>query len=350
MVDKNYCLSSFLAFRHVFNDEKDFVDGLNRQRYVPIQNDAKTLVSNAVETDLAIKNVFRLVRNEKLGLLLSGGMDSAILASYMPEGSDAYTFRFLGGEFQKEELERANQFAQYYRLNLHYIEINWDIVERSLPAVMRHKGAPVHSIEPQIYYAAQQAKRDGISMMVIGDGADYVFGGMDGLLSRDWSFDQFVKRSMYVDPNEVLVSPVDVMDVYERYRIGSNSIDYLGFYGGPITDESYASYENAFESAEMPFIDPYDHLKLSCPLDIDRIRNGESKYVIRELFRMKYPHLPVPQKNPMPRPVDRYFSNWKGPSRPEFRCDIPMDRLSGNQKWLIWCAERFLNMFAKDAE
>lgn len=350
MVDKDYCLSSFLAFRHVFNDEKDFVDGLKRQKYVPIQNEAKTFVSNAVETDRAIKNVFRLVRNEKLGLLLSGGMDSAILASYMPEGADAYTFRFLGGEFQKEELERANQFAEYYRLNLHHIEINWDIVERSLPVVMKHKGAPVHSIEPQVYYAAQQAKRDGVTMMVIGDGADYVFGGMDGLLSRDWSFDQFVKRSIYVDPKEVLVHPVDVMDVYERYRIGGNSIDYLGFYNGPITDESYASYENAFESAEMPFIDPYDHLRLSCPLDIDRIRNGESKYVIRELFGMKYSHFPVPRKNPMPRPVDKYFASWKGPSRPEFRRDIPMDRFSGNQKWLIWCAERFLDMFAKDAE
>ena len=98
MVNKDYCLSQFLAFRYVFNPEMDFAEGLNRQKYVRIPNSAKTLVANAEDTALAIKNVFRLIQNEKLGMLLSGGMDSAVLASYMPEGSDAYTFSFLGSK------------------------------------------------------------------------------------------------------------------------------------------------------------------------------------------------------------------------------------------------------------
>jgi hypothetical protein len=46
----------------------------------------------------------------------------------------------------------------------------------------------------------------------------------------------------------------------------------------------------------------------------------------------------------MPRPVDTVFQDWAGPSRPEFRQDIPMERLTGNQKWQLWCAELFLNM------
>ena len=98
MVNKDYCLSQFLAFRYVFNPEMDFAEGLNRQKYVRIPNSAKRHVANAEDTALAIKNVFRLIQNEKLGMLLSGGMDSAVLASYMPEGSDAYTFSFLGSK------------------------------------------------------------------------------------------------------------------------------------------------------------------------------------------------------------------------------------------------------------
>ena len=98
MVNKDYGLSQVLAFRYVFNPEMDFAEGLNRQKYVRIPNSAKTLVANAEDTDLAIKNVFRLIQNEKLGMLLSGGMDSTVLASYMPEGSDAYTFSFLGSK------------------------------------------------------------------------------------------------------------------------------------------------------------------------------------------------------------------------------------------------------------
>ena len=38
-----------------------------------------------------------------------------------------------------------------------------------------------------------------------------------------------------------------------------------------------------------------------------------------------------------------YFKTWTGPTRPEFRGDIDMSRYTGNQKWLIWCLEQFLN-------
>ena len=78
-------------------------------------------------------------------------------------------------------------------------------------------------------------------------------------------------------------------------------------------------------------------------IDLERVRNGESKYLVRELFKMRYPEIPVPQKNPMPRPVDMYFKDWQGPNRPEFKRNINIAKYSGNQKWLMWVLERFLN-------
>lgn len=344
MVDKEFCMSSFLAFRYIEDNNKQFAEGLHHQEIHPIPLSRKTFVANVDDTDTAIKNVFKLVANEKLGILLSGGMDSACLASYMPEGSDAYTFRFLGGSFQSDELERAEYYARKWKLKLHYVDIDWNVVEASVDICMKTKGAPVHSIEPQIYYAIQQAKKDGITMMVIGDGADYVFGGMDGLLGRNWSYHEYIDRSIYVNPEEILVNPVNMDYLFERYRIGRNSIDYIGFYEGPVTDESYASYENAFEAAGMSYVDPYEKLKLNKPLDLD-VNRKESKKIIRELFKMKYPEYQIPQKLPMPRPVDTYFKDWEGPKRPEFRKDIDMSKYSGNQKWLIWCLERFLSIY-----
>ena len=268
----------------------------------------------------------------------------------MPEGSDAYTFRFLGGKYQCGELERAEYYANYCHLNLHYVDIDWNTVEQNIDKVMIHKGAPVHSIEPQLYAAAMQAKSDGVTMLVIGDAADYVFGGMDGLLSQNWSYDQYVKRTIYVNPEDVLKEPYDMDYLFERYRIGKNSIDYLRFYDEIVTDESYASYENAFKTAEMDFIDPYELLKMAKPLDLGRIRNGDTKYLIRDLFRMKYPETVVPLKQPMPRPVDEYFAKWEGPKRKEFRTDININEYDGNQKWLLYCLERFLNNNDKIAE
>ena len=47
----------------------------------------------------------------------------------------------------------------------------------------------------------------------------------------------------------------------------------------------------------------------------------------------------------MPRPVDAIFKDWGGPTRPEFKRNIPMDQLTGNQKWQLWCAQMFLDIF-----
>ena len=79
-------------------------------------------------------------------------------------------------------------------------------------------------------------------------------------------------------------------------------------------------------------------------MDLDRIRSGEPKYLIRELMEKKYPEIPVPNKLPMPRPVEEYFRNWSGPKRPEFKKGLDMRLYTGDQKWQMWCLEEFLNM------
>lgn len=345
MIDKNYCMSSYLAFRYIEADNVDFKDGLRHKNVVPIADDKKVECNNSNDIDADIEKQFAELRqkHQKLGIMLSGGMDSAILASYMT-GCDAYTFRFLGGAFQNEELKRAEYYADRYHLNLHYVDISWQTVEKHIDTVMSAKAAPVHSIEPQILQAALQAQADGIDMMIVGESSDLVFGGMDLLLSKDWSFDEFANRYVFTDPTKVLVDPTDVSYLFERYRLPNNKIDFLKFMDEVFSIESLGSYYNAFGVAKMPYYDPYARLKMGVPLDLYRVRNGEPKYLIRELMAKKYPDIPVPNKVPMPRPVDTYFKDWKGAQRPEFRKNIDLNKLSGNQKWQIWCLERFLNL------
>ena len=344
MVDKNFCMSSYLAFRYIEKDGMEFFAGMHHRNIQPIPDTEKVFVKTARDIDLAIGRQFREMQNECLGILLSGGMDSAILASYMP-GCNAYTFRFLGGEFQKEELERAEYYANYYGLRLHYVDIDWNTVEKNVDSLMDAKCAPVHSIEPQILQGALQAKSDGITKMIVGESSDLVFGGMDGLLAQDWTVEDFKRRYTFLDPSLVLTDPVDMGYLFERYRKEENKIDFLAFMDDVFSIESSSSYLNAFSVAGLPYKDPYAILKMADPLDLYRVRNGEPKYLIRELFSMKYPGISVPNKIPMPRPVDAYFSDWKGPSRPEFKKDIDMASLSGNQKWQLYCLERFLTRF-----
>lgn len=345
-VDKNFCMSSYLAFRFIEDENKDFYEGIHHQNIRPVLEEEKIRVHSAMDIDVAIREKLEKLGNKKLGLLLSGGMDSASLASYM-RGADAYTFRFLGGTFQTEELKRAEKYADRYNLNLHYVDIDWNTVESYVYDVMRAKAAPVHSIEPQILQAAIQAKSDGVEMMVVGASADLIFGGMDQLIGKDWLFDEFVERYIFTNPDEILVEPINMQYLFERYRLDGDKIDYLKFLKDVSLIECSTSYMNAFSATNMPYIDPYYSLVMAEDLDLQRIRDGESKYLIRNLFAMKYPDFAIPDKVPMPRPVDTYFEDWEGPTRPEFRKDIDMTKYTGNQKWQMWCLERFLEIYDK---
>lgn len=346
MIDKNYCMSSYMAFRYIERDDMDFYPGLHHQNYVPMKDSDKIYVYTAEDIDKAIEAQLQQFDGKRKGILLSGGMDSAIVASYLGEGNDAYTFRFLGGDFQPEELKRAEYYAEQNGLHLHYVDINWEnTVEKHLDLVMRAKAAPVHSIEPQIMQAALQAKADGVEVMFVGESSDLIFGGMDQLLGRDWDADDFQTRYMFIDPTVVLKNPVSMKYVFDRYRLENKKIDFMTFMDDIFSIESSGSYLNAFAVAEMPYYDPYAKLKMAEPLDLHRVRNGESKYLIRELMAQKYPNIPVPEKLPMPRPVDAYFNNWEGPKRHEFLRDLDMDIFSGNQKWQLYCLEKFLNLY-----
>lgn len=345
MTNKNFCLSSFFTFRYLIEDETDFFDDLKHSTYSLPTIDYK--ISNFKEMDIAIKEQLDKLQGKKIAIMLSGGIDSAILASYLP-GCDAYTFRYLNGTFQKGELERAEYYAKKYGLNLHYVEIGWKQIDEVLDKVLKHKGAPVHSIEPQIYLAAEQAKKDGNEVVVIGEAADLLFGGLDSLLGKDWDFNDFIERFIYCDPSRVLKNPEIIRYPFEKYRLENNRIDFVSFLQTVDLKESITSYLNAFETAGVNCYMPYAHMRMSVPLDLNRIRNGEPKYIIRELFKVKYPDYPVPVKLPMPRPVDEYFKDWCGPKRSEFLEHLDLDKFTGNQKWQMYCAERFLDLFDKN--
>ncbi len=343
MIDKKYCMSSYMAFRFIEDDNKDFYAGMKHHNITPIADDERIYVRTAEDIDREICAQIKQYKDKKRGILLSGGMDSAIIASYL-SGADAYTFRFLGGKFQNEEMLRAEYYTKFYGLKLHYVDISWNTVSLYLEPVMKAKCAPVHSIEPQILQAALQAKADGIEVMFIGNSSDPIFGGMDGLLAKDWLFDEFMNRYMFTKPEDVLADPESMQYLFERYRQEDN-INFIKFMDDVYSVESSSSYMNAFAVAGMYYYDPYARLKMADDLDLYRVRNGEPKYLIRELMKQKYPEIPIPNKVPMPRPVDEYFKTWKGPIRNEFKKNLDMNKFTGNQKWQIYCLERFLNFF-----
>ena len=52
----------------------------------------------------------------------------------------------------------------------------------------------------------------------------------------------------------------------------------------------------------------------------------------------------IPNKTPMPRPMNEWMMNYSGPKREEFISYLNMSNFTGDQKWLIYSLEQFLNL------
>ncbi len=340
IVDKEYCMSSFLAVRYVVDDNRIFKEGVTHKPLDMVSEDEKCACGNAEEIDLAIRERMEKKDLSKAALLLSGGIDSGILASYMPKGAFAYT---VHNESAKNDLEveRARKICERTGLNHMIVEVSWDDYDSIMDTLSVYDGCPVFGNEPQLYYLTKRIKDDGHDTVILGDNADMAFGGMDGLLAKDWKFDEFIKRYTFVPPEKVIKNAVDMRHIYEPYR-RRDGIDVIRFLNDIFTSTSGVAYYNAFRYLEMQWLDPYSDLKMRDPLDLNRVRNGDSKYLLRQLFRMKYPDLPVPEKIPMARPMDLWMKDWEGPVRDEFLHGC-INGLTGEQKFNIYSLERFLN-------
>jgi len=342
--DLQYAMSSFLMFRESADQNKWFSNRFPRS-FVDFPKE-RTAVCNSKELLCALKEqIDSHTKGKKIGLALSGGIDSAILLQLMPENTVAYTLKCVspGVEFI-DESPQAKRYIDFAAPEIGHtvIPVFWEDMGTLSPALMRHKGAPIHSIEVQIFKLAAQARADGCDMVVFGETADCLYGGLSKLLSRDWSFGEFVDRWSFVMPYLALKNPQLILEPFRPFE-KNGYIDVPGFLSELFARHALNSYNNACAVAGIELFAPYAHTVMGCPLDMKRIRAGEGKYIVRGVFQELYQDFTPPQKTPMPRPMSEWLKDWRGPVRDEFwpHCT---DGMTGDQKWLVWALERFLDI------
>lgn len=345
IIDKTYCMSHYLAFRFIRDENINFFENLTHKTFKPRNKNELFAVKTAEEIGkICQEKINAFFVPHKTAILLSGGMDSAILASFMPKGTKAYTFQCIAPN-AIDETKRAKSYCEIFGLQHEIIKMQWEDFTHLTPEILKFNGTPFHSIEVQLVKAAKVAKSQGIERFIIGESADLIFGGMDKLLAKDWDFDEFVKRYTFTEPSLALKEFVDIKTEYEKFRLPNNKIDFLKFMDEIFSIESSSSYMHAFEKENIAYLDPYSYMTMAEPLDLHRVRNGEPKYLIRELFAKRYPSIAVPEKIPMPRATQAWLKDYK-PTRDEFVPDC-QKAMSGDQKWQIYCLETFLNMHDK---
>jgi asparagine synthetase B (glutamine-hydrolysing) len=274
--------------------------------------------------------------------LLSSGIDSAILAALLPADTPSYTIRFEAPA-AVDEVTRAAEYARLLGKPHHVVTVTWRDYLDCMPVLMRHKQSPLHAVEVGLYRAAQAAAADGCDALVVGNGADSTFGGLDRLLSREWRFEDFVARYTFVPPERVLRAPVSMQPVFAPYQRG-DTVDVQPFLATVHGRGIIQAFKNAIECAGCHMVEPFETMRLAAPLDLARIRNGEPKYLLRELFSQLYPGVALPPKVAFARPMEDWLREWPGVRRDEFRADFDASTLTGEQRWLVYCLDRFLDL------
>jgi len=113
----------------------------------------------------------------KVGLLLSGGVDSSILAALAKQelgACTAFTGRIAG--FQNEEMERARAVAAHVGIDIQVVDIEEDQFVQDLPYIVRRlELLPRHLNNLVLLQLIRRAGQE-VDILLQGDAADTLFG------------------------------------------------------------------------------------------------------------------------------------------------------------------------------
>ena len=193
-------LDSFLCLRYT-PSEQTLLAGVNRlppghclkvdlntgaveqQCYiVPVQQKFKGSLEDAVagyhhHLKLAVKR--QLISDVPVGVLLSGGIDSAVIAALAKEQLDeltGYTVGF-GGQHAECEIDDARETADVLGMQHKYVTVTPDDLLDSLSSIVHQVEEPLGttSIMP-MWYLTEKAKQD-VTVVLTGQGNDEPWGG-----------------------------------------------------------------------------------------------------------------------------------------------------------------------------
>jgi asparagine synthase (glutamine-hydrolysing) len=119
-----------------------------------------------------------LVSDVPVGLLLSGGIDSALIATeLMGSGLPAFTAQFSGAW---DESRYATQVANASRLPHYLVPINANAeVEATFKSVVHHLDGQIADSSCFPFFKVCQRARERVPVLMSGDGADEFFGGYE---------------------------------------------------------------------------------------------------------------------------------------------------------------------------
>ena len=121
----------------------------------------------------------RLIADVPLGVFLSGGVDSTLIAAIAAQESSAPVKTFTVGYDVGDvsEVEGARATALEIGSEHHELVLPLDEVARRVPSVLRSLDQPLADQSVPAFHAIAEFAREDVTVAVGGEGADELFGG-----------------------------------------------------------------------------------------------------------------------------------------------------------------------------
>lgn len=247
---------------YYYTSEEGFVKyySLPQKKYIDVNLDV-IIKEISLRLNEAVEK--RLMADVPVGVFLSGGLDSSIVAAVMRQKiSDLHSFS-VGMEGSKD-LEFANELAKILKLNHHTYVYNSDEVFSILPEVIYYLesfDAPLVRSAIPCYFVSKLAKENNIKVVLTGEGSDELFSGYSYLKKfkdEDVLFNELVRIT------------------YELHNTNLQRVDRL-------------TMANSVEG-RVPFLD-IDFLTyvFSIPTNLKYSLDKQEKWLLREAFKYFLP-------------------------------------------------------------
>jgi asparagine synthase (glutamine-hydrolysing) len=214
---------------------------------------------------------------KEVGCVYSSGIDSALITFIASKYCkvNAYTV----GTKESEDIKYSTRSREDADYKISLVEIDESSVEEILPELVKIVGVPDPlkvSVGVPLYFAAREAKKDGLSVVLSGQGGDELFGGYNRYLAHAAKGDHAsLKAAMQKDVETAYIDNLD----RDKAIFKAFGID-LRF---PYMDEAFGKYASSLPS-ELKIYELEEGMKeeFSCVDAVDKKRFIR-KYLLRHL-------------------------------------------------------------------
>ena len=212
---------------------------------------------------------------KEVGVVYSSGIDSSLIASLASRHCKVTAY--CAGTEDSEDAKYAKELKGQMGFELRVIEIDEGKVEEILPGLIKAIGTyePLQvAVGVPLYFAAGEAKKDKLTVLLSGQGGDELFGGYNRYLVHATKGDfEALRKAMQRDAENAYSDNLD-RDIAICRSFG---ID-LRF---PYMDKDFSKYA-AQLPVELKILEVKDKKEFSCIDEVDG-RMFIRKYILRRL-------------------------------------------------------------------